>query len=681
MAADPWGSRIDFDARGCPAAFVDRNGNTDTWTYNTAYKWTGLTDDRGKSYTPSQNARGYTSSIQDPAGRTWSFGYDSSDNLTTVVSPATADQTSGITVTLGYDGNNRLTSVTDGRGNAVWAIGYSGATRKVSNTTIDGDQISYTYVGTTRTDRTDRNGTVGRTFHTGNQVSKKCLYISSVEKFITLFNYSGVFPTYIVFPRGNRVDETYDSVGNLTARRHRTQDTSTNDASDIYHQWGYTSNFVTSYTDPLGNQTTYGRDSAGNLTSVTFPTVTSPASQSASISITRNSKGQPTRFTDEEGYYTDITYHSTGSNSDLVDKMEEDAAGLSLFWTVAHDSAWNVSSVTDPLSRTTSYTWDNLRRLTQVQAPSSLSYRIQHHYDGNGNLTSTDVENIDKDGNVVSGNQWITTTRTWTNTDDPATLVEEIDASTTRTTTFEYDNNENLLRVTKPEGNKVKMTYDERNLVASRITGETATGASTDEYTYDDNGNRTVREDGRDNDWTTTFDLFDRRTKETDPLGHYTEYELDKNGHVTKTTRKNSSNTELQRETHYFDERGRHWKTSALFKDPGSTYSDAVTIIARLKTGQVAALTNPRNKSTTYTYDGAGRLTGTTDAMGNSTSCTLDAAGNATAWTVTEKDGSTNITHSYEATYDVLRAYPKTRDLSRSVGSSRPARAPRRVAR
>ncbi len=668
---DKWGNKVNFDAQGMPATFVDRNGNTDTPTYSTAYKMTGYTDDRGKSYTTVHNTNGYMTQLTNPAGQTWLFGYDTSDRLTTITSPTTPDQTSGITVTLAWDSYNRLTGITDGRGNAVWTINYSGTTGKVSSVVIDGDTISYTYVGTTRTDRTDRNGNVGRTFFTGNQVSKKCLYVSSVEKFITLFNYSGVFPTYTVFPRGNRVDDTYDSAGNLTARRHRTQDTSTNDASDIYHQWGYTSNFETSYTDPLGNQTTYGRNSAGDLTSITFPTVTNPASQIASISITRNSKGQPTRITNEEGYYRDITYHSTGSDSDLVDEMEDDAAGLSLVWAVAYDSAWNVSSVTDPLNRTTSFTWDNMRRLTQTQAPSPLSYRVQHHYDENGNLTSTDVENIDKDGNVVSGNQWITTTRTYTNTDDLATLVEEIDASTTRTTTHEYDNNQNLIRITKPEGNKVKLNYNERDLVSSRVTGEGATGASTEEYTYDDNGNWTVWEDGRDNDWTSTFDLFDRLVKETDPLGHYTEHELDKNGHITKVTRKNSSNSELQRETYYFDERGRHWKTSGLFKDPSSTYSDAVTIIERLKTGEVKTVTNPRNKSTTYTYDGALRLTGVTDAMGNSTSYTLDANGNRTSWSVTEKDGTTNITHGYEATYDQLNRRLTYVEIDRNNASNR----------
>ena len=329
---DKWGNRTDFDAQGCPAAAVDRNANTDTLTYNGAYQMTGYTDDRGKSYTPSSNSRGYMTALADPANRSWSFGYDGADNLTTVTTPSTADQTSGITVTLGYDQYNRLTGVTDGRGNHGLGDRVLGdepeGVRDHDRRALDRPTR---YFGTGRTDRTDRNGNVSRTFFSGNQVSKKCLYVHPTEKYITLFNYSGAFPSYTVLPRGNRVDYTFDSAGNMTARRHRTQDTSTNDSSDILRPVG----LHVELPDVLHRSAREPVDAtaatrAGNLTSVTHPTVTNPASQSASISITCNSKGQATRFTNEEGYFRDITYHASGSDNDLVDEIEEDAAGLSI---------------------------------------------------------------------------------------------------------------------------------------------------------------------------------------------------------------------------------------------------------------------------------------------------------------------------------------------------------------
>jgi RHS repeat-associated protein len=654
VLTDKWGNQMTFDGDGMPAEGKDRNGNTDTYTYDASYRMTGYTDDRGKTYIIAHNANNYISSITDPAGRTWTFTYDSSDNLKTVKTPATTDQPSGITTTLDYDASNRLASVTDGRGNTVWQFGYFGATNQIATVTINGSSVGYSY-SSGMTMRTDRNGNVYRYYFTGNQITKTDMLVDQQPKYVTLYRYGSPTIANIVYPRGNRVDYTWDSMFNLTQRRHRTQDTGTDDPSDLVHSWTYnTGNFVISYTDPRANTWTYSRDAAGNLTGVINPMVTNPATQTSSKSYTYNAKGQITKFTDEEGTDTDYTYFASGSSNDLLQKIEVDPIGLDLETSFTYDAAGNVATKTDPRGKAWSYTWDTVRRLTEDQAPSPLGYRRKYNYDGNGNLTKKEVENIDKNGNPVGANPWFTTTLTYTNTDDLLTLVEEIDASTTRTTTFDYDFNQNRIRVTKPEGNKEKWEYNERDWVVKHIRGETDPKASEVEYSYDENGNRTTFTDGRDNDTTYTFDLFDRRMKETNALNHYTAWEYDKNGNVTKVRKKDSSDTELQRESYFLDERNRPWKTSALFKDLSQTYSDAVTTIERLKTGQVKKVTNPRGKDTTYTYDAAGRQTKITDAMGNEWSYTLDANGNRTAWSIKEKDGGSNVIHDYEATYDEL---------------------------
>ena len=672
LLTDKYGASLSFDARGMPNVATDTNGNTTTYTYNATYQLTGITDDRGKTYTITSNANCYLSSIADPGGRTWAFTYDGNDNLKTLKTPTTPDQPTGITITFNYDASNRLTSVVDGRGNTVWSFAWVASTGQISSLTIDGDAVSYAYA-TGITTRTDRNGNDHRYHHTGQQITRTDTMVGGVAKYIQLYRYSGVFLANTVLPRGNRIDYVFDTNGDLTERRHRTTDTATNDASDIVHAWGYNaSNFQTSYTDPRGNAWTYGRDTAGNLTSVTNPTVTNPATQASSRSYTYNTLGQMTKATNEEGHVTDYVYFTTtGAERYLLKDVKADPTGLNLVTSYTYDSHGNVATITDPRGNATTQTWDNLRRLTKTEAPSPLGYEVKYEYDGNGNRTKMEVENVDKDGDLVTANPWFTTTYTYTNTDKLATLVEEIDVSTTRTTSFDHDANDNRIRVTKPEGNKEKWEFNERDWVVKHIRGEGDAKVSETEYAYDENGNRTTDTDGRDNDTAHEYDLFDRKIKTTNALSHYTETEYDKNGNATKVTRKNSSDAVLQRESSFFDERNRKWKTSALYEDPGTTYSDAVTTIERLKTNQIKKVTNPRSKITTNDYDNALRLTKTTDAMGNFVEYTLDKNGNREAWEITEKDGAANVTHEYEATFDKLNRRLTLVEIDRTNSSNK----------
>jgi len=330
----------------------------------------------------------------------------------------------------------------------------------------------------------------------------------------------------------------------------------------------------------------------------------------------------------------------------------------------------NVSTRTDPRGNEWDRNWDQLRRLTEEAAPSPLSHTVRREYDENGNLTKLEVENRDKDGDQVTANPWFTTTYTWSNTDRLLTIVEEIDSTTTRTTSFEYDANDNRIRIVKPEGNKEKWTVDERDLVVSHVLGETDPDAVTVSRAYDDNGNLTVVTDGRGHDTTRQYDLYDRLTRVTDELGHYTAYTLDENGNVTRIEKKDSSNNVLQRESYAFDERNRLYEISALFKDPSTTHSDAVTTITRDKTGLVVEITDPRNHDTDLVYDEAKRRTEVVDANGNEREIDYDANGNPIAWRIKEQDDTTTITHEFEAAYDVANRRTRYTEIDRLNGSN-----------
>ncbi|MFM8301347.1 MAG: hypothetical protein ACKN99_02295, partial [Gemmatimonadota bacterium] len=483
------GDEINFTLGGLPASREDSHGNTITYTYNTTTTQVqSITDDRGFTYTFGHDASGWVDELEDPAGNVWTFDHDAAGNLTAMTTPGTAQQPGGITYEFTYDAYNRLISYKDGRGNTVKTITYIGATYQVDAISMDGDTVDYAYT-TGRTDRTDRLGRVFRTHYTGNKITQTDMWISSAAAFVHTYTYGGDdYLAYEVFPRGNRIDYDWDANGNLLERRHKTSNTGSTNSSDIVHTWTYSSNRVATYTDPLGNVTEYTRNGAGDVTLVEFPDVTSPSSQTASRSYTYNGSGQLTQATDEEGKVTAYTYFTTGDDIHLLEKIEVDPSGLDLETVIGYDANWGVDAVTQPGGQTTTYVNDALRRRIQEIAPSTLSW-VKYEYDGDGRVTKKQVQNRDKDNAVVSANEWFDTTYTYTTLGDLASITEEISASVTRTTSFDYDDEQQRIRVTLPEGNKVKTEYNERGLVKKVIRGETSGVASDREYFYDDNGN------------------------------------------------------------------------------------------------------------------------------------------------------------------------------------------------
>lgn len=647
------GDVMSFDANGMPSSYTDRNNNTLAFTYNSAYQITDMVGTRGGDWDFAHNTDGFLSEITNPGGSTWSLNYDTSGNLISVDTPATADQTSGVTIKLNRDASNRISSIEDAKGNQGYDFAFYSTTGQLTTATIDGEDISFSYASG-RTDITDRLGNVNRYHYTNYNITQTDMWVGGVAKYATTYTYSGHLPVTIVYPRGNRVDMTWDGNDNLTERRHKTTNTASTSSSDIVHAWTYASNFVSTYTSPEGDVTTITRDSQGNPTTIAYADVSSPVAQSGvTKTIMYNGRGQVVQVTDEEGKVTRRHYHASGNGKYLLSKLEVDPTGLDLETTFSYDADGNVSSITDPEGHATTLSWDDARRLTLRTAPSPLSYETAYAYDANGNLVEVAKDNVDEDGDDYS-NAVITTSFTYTATNRVETIVEEIDGSTTRTTTFAYDAAENRIRVTKPEGNKDKWEFDERGLVSKIIRGETATEAVELEFTYDVNGNLITEVDGRGNSTSHVYDLFDRRTKTTDPLGHYSEIAYNDDGRVTEIARKDSTGTTLQRRGYTYDERSRLWKVSDLRQAPGTSYSDAETQIERFKTGHVKTVTDARLKDTDHGYDNAWRRTSVTDAMGNERSWTLDKKGHPTAWSIEEVDGGSTVTHDYEATYDAL---------------------------
>jgi len=245
----------------------------------------------------------------------------------------------------------------------------------------------------------------------------------------------------IVHPRGNRMDYTYDASLNLVEIRHKETNTASNSASDIVHTWGFGGayNQQTQYTDPRGNTTIFTVDSAGNTTQVQHPTVTSPTTQQITESFTFDSQGRILTATDGTNRSVAFAYHQTGVQKGYLQSITRDPSGLALQTSFSYDQYGNITSITDPRSKTTQVTVDTEGFVTEVQAPSPLNYRRRIEYDLNRNVTKLEVENVDRNGVQDTATPWISTDFEYDILGRLTEKTVQLTASTTAVTAYEYE--------------------------------------------------------------------------------------------------------------------------------------------------------------------------------------------------------------------------------------------------
>ena len=171
-----------------------------------------------------------------------------------------------------------------------------------------------------------------------------------------------------------------------------------------------------------------------------------------------------------------------------------------------------------------------------------FQYRTRTHYDFNGRVIHTEVEN--RDSNTEGVGDFVDHTRTYDILDNVVESTVEVDADTILVTQYRYDENELPTEVIQPEGNITRTTYDERNLPFTITQGFGSVDASTIRIDYDLNANRQSQIDAEDNDdngepETTEFiyDGFDRLIEAVDALGNrsVTTYDVASNPIRTQT--------------------------------------------------------------------------------------------------------------------------------------------------
>jgi RHS repeat-associated protein/uncharacterized repeat protein (TIGR01451 family) len=323
----------------------------------------------------------------------------------------------------------------------------------------------------------------------------------------------------------------------------------------------------------------------------------------------------------------------------------------------AYDTAGNLASATDGNGKTITYEYDADHNLKTLKDPAGRPFRTLT-YDDAGRLTSI----TDGDGHTThietdpDGRQQVITDPAGTLTTvlsrdalgDVTSKREAADGSS-RTTSYNYDQNGNVTRTVDPLGHHTRTTYDG----AGNVLASTDELDRTTSFTYDALSQLTsvTRPDGAPA-VQIVRDQYGDPKKIDAGLGRVTSLTYDPRGNLVAVS-------------------GPSGSASFDYDNAGVPYrvlSPAFSaLISRDSSERIRTVNDQRNGRTDYTYDGEGnliqraqqpkftvkygydymgRLTSETDPLGKARSYTYDASGRPK--TSTDRNGATT-SYEYDA--------------------------------
>ena len=575
-----------------------------TLAYNSSGQLSTVTDPAGRTFTFGWTG-GHITSLTDSAGREVTYGYDAYGDLTDVYGVGTTRtpslQNNDHTVYTYNTTTHLLTSVrqpdfygdTTTSPSPVMSMTYDTSERVLTQTDQLGRTTKFNYgpssspsltAGQTLITKPSGSQTLD-TYTSGLLTSQTTGYGSATPSTVK-YTYDPVSlgVTSITDPDGDTETFSYDSQGNRISASNGLglTTTYTYDALDD----------LTSGTDPLGVKTSYGYDEAGHIATATgtnngtleygLKTSTTVQQMDQSAEIVDSNPGTLPSRTSE--YYYDSAAHpadltrSVDANGNTV-KDAYDAEGELTAVTDAAGDETEYGYDTQTGQRTSEVTPDGVAAGTPVACTPPTVGCTTYSYDAFGNLAKT------TDGNGHS-------------------------------TSATFDANGNKTSVTDADGRKTVYGYD----AANEETSVTLPDGSTSEHLdYTPDGLTADYIDGTGAKTVYGYDAQDRKTSVTDPDGHKTTYGYDAAGNITTLTNPSSAVT-----TYTYDKADEPTKVS---------YSDGSTPATTLvydSDGNRVSMTDGTGTST-WSYDAFGEIVSETDGAGATVGYGYDDNGNQTS--------------------------------------------------
>ncbi|MEU6879181.1 DNRLRE domain-containing protein [Streptomyces sp. NPDC046712] len=607
----PDGTRFLFGCDGYMTSMVDKNGNTQTYTY----------EERKSNNKPTK----FLKYITDPSGRqTLTVEYYSkadTSNPKIIDHIKSMTEISGRKLTFEYSDKGLLTKLTDGAGSAqpkVFGFEYDAtqgnknvklvkatdprgnATQLAYNYPQTGDDPKYHWWTKTITDRLQGATGFAYSVNAGNakfidtRVTDaenhatdfvtddfgRAVQSTNAKAQTTKMSWDADNNvTYLEEANGAKTAYCYDQKTGYPLWKRDAENNKSGipppsdcapgvypaNSSRYTYQTradGYSADMFTK-TSPEGRKWQFGYDTFGNLTTVTDPKGVATTSVAGDYTTTYqyDAYGQLTKATDANGNpTTNSDFGPTGYPAKITDALDKST-------TYVYDERGKVREVTDALGKKTTQTYDTFGRplvktVPKDQAAGVLITTPAPEYDANDNITKSTAPNA-----AVS-------TAVYDQTDQVVSATAPQNNSTApRSTTYTYDKVGNLKTTTEPKGTATTAdatdyvttnTYDE----IYQLTSAVDAAQHKISYVYDNVGNVTTVIDAKKNatadttDYTTKtdYDLNHRPVKSTDAAGKFTAQTYDKDSLTVTTTDKENNTT-----TVVYDERGKKSEIKAPY--------------------------------------------------------------------------------------------------------------------
>jgi RHS repeat-associated protein len=398
--------------------------------------------------------------------------------------------------------------------------------------------------------------------------------------------------------------------------------------------WSKTGQLLTTLT-PNGNQTSYDYDTGGALNSI-------QDALKHKTTITNTPGGRPSTIVDPNGVTTNLVYdqrqrllsstvktaagtRTTSLAYDFAGNLTQTTLPDGSFLTYGYDTAHRLTTVTDMLGDTISYTLDALgdRTATAItNAGHSTTWQHAASYDALGRLLTdfgggsqnplwSTTYTYDAGGNVLTVTDGLG--HTTTNTFDAFNRLATSTDVNSGVTTLTYDTHD---RVTSVQDALTHVTSYVIDGFGERI-GQTSPDTGDTVWYYDDDGNPLMKTDADGNMVTMTYDALDRLWTRS--------YAPDTMPEATYTYDTSAASFQVGRLASRSDAAG----VTAF------TYDERGNLLTSINTPMGGA-----GVTTAYAYDQAGRPQSITYPSGLMVAYKRDAQGNISRVDVTPPGGS-----------------------------------------